>query len=80
MMSADAPLGVTIPHYSKLLVPHQDSDFRLIADINGKLEAVIEHLGKEDQSASAIEYESHMNDDIFSIPPDNSNAVPKHST
>ena len=35
MMSADAPLGVTIPHYSKLVVPHQDSDFQLIAEMNG---------------------------------------------
>ncbi len=80
MMSADAPLGVTIPHYSKLVVPHQDSDFQLIADMNGRLEAVMEHLGKEDHSASAIEYESHMNDDIFSIPPDNSNVVSSTKT
>ena len=75
MMSADSPLGVTIPHYSNLLVPHRESDFQLIANINGRLEAVIEHLGKGDLSESTIEYDSHINDDIFTIPTDNSNVV-----
>ena len=80
MTSADAPLGVAIPHYSNLVVPHHNSDFQFIAEMNGKLDAVIEHLGGKDDSAAPMEYESHMNDDIFTIPSDNSNVASSTKT
>ena len=49
MMNGDGSLGVDFPHYSQLVMPHHGStDFQFIAEMNGKLNAIIEHLSEED--------------------------------
>ena len=72
MMDGDASLGVDFPHYSHLVMPHGSTDFQFLAEMNGKLNAVIEHLSEEDAPLKQMEYEAHLNEDIFTIPSDNS--------